>query len=166
MTSLIITSIKNNNDILDEWVRYHLAIGFSHILIYDNNSNLDDWPMSDYIISQCSNGYVTIIDKRNKQINVFNEFNKIYNKFDFYVIVNINEYISNKTQINNINELLKNENSSFFVNVYPFDIKDNNEILNLKEYIKNNSRIFKKQNDDNEPILLKSLFIKKILSVE
>jgi len=36
--SIISTQVRDENDYLDEWVRYHLGIGFDHIIIYDNKS--------------------------------------------------------------------------------------------------------------------------------
>jgi hypothetical protein len=37
MTSIISTQVRDEID-LDEWVTYHLGIGFDHIVIYDNKS--------------------------------------------------------------------------------------------------------------------------------
>jgi hypothetical protein len=36
--SIISTYVREDNDYLDEWVRYHLAIGFEHIVMYDHRS--------------------------------------------------------------------------------------------------------------------------------
>ncbi|MDD3151023.1 MAG: glycosyltransferase family 2 protein [Candidatus Gastranaerophilales bacterium] len=36
--SIISTQVKDENDYLDEWISYHLDIGFDHIVIYDNES--------------------------------------------------------------------------------------------------------------------------------
>src|SRR4030042_5031022 len=36
--SIISTQVRDENEYLDEWVRYHLGIGFDHIVIYDNKS--------------------------------------------------------------------------------------------------------------------------------
>jgi hypothetical protein len=38
MYSLIATMVRDDNDYIDEWVEYHHAIGFEHILIYDHKS--------------------------------------------------------------------------------------------------------------------------------
>jgi len=35
---MIATMVRDDNDYLDEWVEYHLAIGFEQILIYDHKS--------------------------------------------------------------------------------------------------------------------------------
>jgi len=36
--SSISTNVRDDNDYLDEWVKYHLGIGFEHITIYDHKS--------------------------------------------------------------------------------------------------------------------------------
>jgi hypothetical protein len=36
--SIISTYVREDNDYLDEWVTYHLAIGFEHIVMYDHRS--------------------------------------------------------------------------------------------------------------------------------
>jgi hypothetical protein len=36
--SIISTYVRDDNDYLDEWVTYHLAIGFEHIVMYDHRS--------------------------------------------------------------------------------------------------------------------------------
>lgn len=38
MYAMIATMVRDDNDYLDEWVAYHLAIGFERILIYDHLS--------------------------------------------------------------------------------------------------------------------------------
>lgn len=36
--AIISTQVKDENEYLDEWVQYNLALGFDHIVIYDNGS--------------------------------------------------------------------------------------------------------------------------------
>lgn len=36
--AIISTQVRDENEYLDEWVIYHLGIGFEHIVIYDNES--------------------------------------------------------------------------------------------------------------------------------
>jgi hypothetical protein len=36
--AILSTYVREDNDYLDEWVRYHLAIGFEHIVMYDHRS--------------------------------------------------------------------------------------------------------------------------------
>lgn len=38
--AIISTQVKDENPYLDEWVCYHLGIGFEHIVIYDNESSI------------------------------------------------------------------------------------------------------------------------------
>ena len=38
MYTLIATMVRDDTDYIDEWVEYHLAIGFDHVLIYDHLS--------------------------------------------------------------------------------------------------------------------------------
>lgn len=38
MYAMIATMVRDDGDYLDEWVEYHLAIGFDHVLIYDHLS--------------------------------------------------------------------------------------------------------------------------------
>ena len=40
MQTLIATMVREDNDYLDEWVEYHLGIGFEHVLIYDHLSTV------------------------------------------------------------------------------------------------------------------------------
>lgn len=36
--AILSTYVREDNDYLDEWVQYHLAIGFEHIVMYDHRS--------------------------------------------------------------------------------------------------------------------------------
>lgn len=36
--AILSTYVREDNDYLDEWVKYHLAIGFEHIVMYDHKS--------------------------------------------------------------------------------------------------------------------------------
>jgi len=38
MYVMVATMVRDDNDYIDEWVEYYLAIGFEHILIYDHKS--------------------------------------------------------------------------------------------------------------------------------
>ena len=40
-TAVICSIVKNEEAYLDEWIDYHLGIGFEHIYIYDNTDNYD-----------------------------------------------------------------------------------------------------------------------------
>jgi hypothetical protein len=38
--SIISANVRDDNDYLDEWIRYHLSIGFEKIIIYDHRSKI------------------------------------------------------------------------------------------------------------------------------
>lgn len=38
--SIISANVRDDNDYLDEWIDYHLSIGFEHIIIYDHLSKI------------------------------------------------------------------------------------------------------------------------------
>lgn len=50
---------KNEECFIEEWVHYHLSIGFEHIYIYDNNSRV---PISKILSGYVDSGLVTVID--------------------------------------------------------------------------------------------------------
>ena len=50
---------KDENPHLKEWILYHFAIGFEHIVIYDNNSKI---PVSTELAEYVAAGLVTVID--------------------------------------------------------------------------------------------------------
>ena len=51
--------IKDEDRDIREWLAYHLAIGFEHVLIYDNNSRI---PLSATLQDLVSAGLVTVVD--------------------------------------------------------------------------------------------------------
>lgn len=50
---------KNEDDFVEEWVKYHLSIGFEHIYIYDNNSAV---PVSKILSNYIDANLVSVID--------------------------------------------------------------------------------------------------------
>ena len=152
---------------LPEWIRYHLAIGFDHILIYDNNNGLENYPMPDEVISYCtgSNAKVNIVHKRNLELNAYVEFNKIDLGYDFKIMLKTDEFVSSKNEISNINELLANENSNLNVEIIPFDVINGEETLNIQKYKCYFPKYIKMANCKEEKET-KKIYIKKILSIE
>lgn len=55
---VICSCIKDEEIYLDEWVTYHLSLGFDHIWLYDNNSAIS---VAEYIKSYKWASYVTVI---------------------------------------------------------------------------------------------------------
>jgi len=97
MKNIICTLARNEDVYINDWIKYHLGIGFSHIIIYDNGF-VDDKPLSLSIDGSLMEN-VTIIDARYVQeIVVPNEF--IYKDFlqnpidyDWCAFIDIDEYI-------------------------------------------------------------------------
>ncbi len=152
---------------LPEWIRYHLAIGFDHILLYDNNNGLENYPMPDEVISYCTgdNAKVNIVQKRNLALDAYDEFNNIELGYDFKVMLKTDEFMSSENEISNINELLENENSNLNIEIIPFDVINGEERLNIKMYKCYFPRYMKMANCDIEKKTNK-IYIKKILSIE
>jgi hypothetical protein len=43
--SILSANVRDDNDYLDEWIMYHLSIGFDHIVIYDHKSQVPVKPL-------------------------------------------------------------------------------------------------------------------------
>ncbi len=63
MKSAICAISRNENNYLEEWITYHLHLGFNHIFIYDNN-NPDDNSTPQFCSIQSWKEQVTVIDYR------------------------------------------------------------------------------------------------------
>ena len=162
--SLLFGIVKKDNGWIDEWVRYHLAIGFDHILIYDNNDGLDDYPMTNYVIEQCTLGNITIENKRNILLNKFNEFNKINNDYEFTLMLDINEFLSFNNNETNLNMFLNKQNTSLLIDIFPLNIINDEEILDIEKYKCYWPKLFKKKNCEKHK-KTDNLIIKKIYFV-
>ena len=94
MKILLFTIIKKDNRWLDGWVKHHLDLGIDNILIYDNNDGREDYPMSDYIIEQCSNKRIKMENHRNKRLCFSDELYKLdCDGYDFVLGLKTNEYL-------------------------------------------------------------------------
>jgi hypothetical protein len=82
-----IVCIAKDEPTIDEWIEYHLNLGFTHIYIYAN-----DWKY------ECYNPYhypfVTVIDwpGKVKQLAAYNHFLKNY-LFEWAAFIDVDEYI-------------------------------------------------------------------------
>ena len=98
----VICVIALNEELyINEWIRYHLALGFSHIYIYDNSDT--------NILSGFKTEYVTIhhIPGKQKQFDAYNSFIKQYrNKHRWAAFIDCDEFIVLKN--NNIMNFLAN----------------------------------------------------------
>jgi hypothetical protein len=103
---VIICIAKLESNYIEEFVKYHLAIGFSHIFIYDN----EEEPTYEKLLNKYSaNITVSHIPIKYQQMNVYNDFikNVLFNSNITHVAcIDIDEFIVLK-QHNNIKDFIK-----------------------------------------------------------
>jgi hypothetical protein len=110
MITAICCIAKCENDYLQEWVDYHLNLGFTHIYIYDNN-DLDGERIEE-VLDKHIDKNIFIIDCRGKkayQATAYTKFYQLYgNKYDWIAYI-VDEFItfSEKSGLKNINDFLK-----------------------------------------------------------
>lgn len=80
---------------LEDWIKYHLALGFDGIFLCDNNSGDEDLEYVKHIKAQFPK--VQIINKRNKKYKQEKWYGEIYNKIgagDWCLFLDIDEYLA------------------------------------------------------------------------
>jgi hypothetical protein len=113
MRVALVCIAKNEDDYIEEWINYHLKLGFSKIYIYENN-----WRCSvknDNIVKIPYDGEVA-------QTWAYNDFIQKYrNNFDWVGFLDVDEFLCLK-QDNNVIDFLSrfNEYSGVGVNWYLF----------------------------------------------
>ena len=99
MTNVICAIAKNEHKYINDWVKWHIDIGFDRIYLFDNDDS--DKELSNYYLC-IDKEYlekVTIIGIRNSkeehlQQHVYNDFyNKFKNDFDWCMFIDIDEYL-------------------------------------------------------------------------
>lgn len=149
MKTLLLTSINNDNKWLDEWLRHHLKFGFSNIVIYDSNTGMNDYPLTDYAILMCTSKRIKVINYRDKILNSQDELNnKEYSNYDFVIWLSMDEYIASK-EFNKIENALENATSSLSLRTYPFSINNGKKKLMLDKYFSFKNKTLKNNSNDN-----------------
>ena len=77
MKTALVAIGRRENQYAREWVSHHLALGFDHIYIYDNNHKGEEHfetVLSDFV----AEGLVTIIDYRNMEKAQRSAYNVAY----------------------------------------------------------------------------------------
>ena len=126
---------KMENNYVNEWIDYHLAIGFDHIFLFDNN-DLNGERLSEVI----KNTNVTIIEKfigipkSQKESNNYC-YNTYGSKYDWIAFIDVDEFIRiDKNKFNNIKEFLSDIKFSncdlVRLNWRLFDDSDNINVIN------------------------------------
>ena len=96
MRTALVAIGRRENDYARDWVAHHLALGFDHIYIYDNNH---DWEevFIDVLIDYVEQGRVTIIDYRNlekAQRAAYNDaYQRLSGKYDWLAFFDFDEFL-------------------------------------------------------------------------
>ncbi len=91
----IVCCAKNENYYINDWIKYHLNLGFDHIYIYDNN---DSGNIKHYI-SKCYWKNITVFDIHGMlmpQKSIYTEWWKSDYRllYDFVAVIDIDEFIT------------------------------------------------------------------------
>ena len=94
MTPVICAIAKNENAYLLEWAEHHIALGFSHIYLYDNN-DVDGEHITDVFRSTTFVDKISIINVRGQKYIQKHVYNECYHQFDFdwCAFIDIDEFI-------------------------------------------------------------------------
>ena len=80
-----------------EYVEYYKSIGFDKIFIYDNNHDVEEH-FEDVLQSYIDDGFVTVIDYRNKeaaQLSAYNDcYSKYGNEYDWIAFFDFDEFLT------------------------------------------------------------------------
>lgn len=141
MNVALVCIAKGEDNYINEWVGYHLKLGFDKIYIYEN-----DW------FSNINHpDVITIpVNGPRQQIPVYNHFIKEYkNDYDWVAFLDVDEFIVLKKH-NNIHELMEQYPDTPALGINWVFFGDNNQIFNGDySLIK---RFTKRQENPNEHI--------------
>lgn len=97
MKTLLCCIVKQENLYLRNFVEYYKNIGFTNIVLYDNNDENGEYPqqvIGDYI----ANGFVIYVDVRGKhryQLEAYTEcYNRYSNDYDWIAFFDVDEFLS------------------------------------------------------------------------
>lgn len=128
-TSCILTVIKNEQEYLDEWIRYHLDLGIDHIFIFEDIDSDSHKEITDkYKDNVTLNSVFTVLDEETQKLVKEYKINKngnpqpIYikngllylkglNFYDWCFVIDNDEFITLETLNDNINDTLMLFNS-------------------------------------------------------
>ena len=101
--SSLVCIAKNEENYLDEWIRYHLKLGISEIFVFQNNWRYPFGPYEDERVHLIEFDGVRMMNP------CYNHFiNKYHDKFDFSVFLDVDEFL-----VINTNESIDDVFSSY-----------------------------------------------------
>ena len=96
MKTALIAIGRRENQYAREWVKHHLALGFDHIYIYDNNHTGEEM-FIDVLMDYVEQGRVTIIDYRNQekaQRPAYNDaYRRVSSHYDWLAFFDFDEFL-------------------------------------------------------------------------
>lgn len=98
LKTVIVCIVKKENQYLREFVEYYKNLGFTNIILYDNN-DIDGELLYPVISDYINSGFVKIYNVRgvqqyHLQLSVYNEaYKNYYNKYDWFAFIDCDEYI-------------------------------------------------------------------------
>ena len=120
----ICTIAKNEEDYLQEWIEYHLKIGFDFIVLYDNNDN----NKQEEICKKYQQ--VLYVKFKEKQYAAYNHFLKHFGEdFDYIAFIDIDEFIvfNPKQPIQNIKDFINKTNREYYH--FSWMVMDDNDLV-------------------------------------
>ena len=161
MQVYIITSAKFEECYIEEWVKYHLNMGFDKIIINDNNPKDYPYNPKDILKKYIDNGQVIVeryYDTHQLQHNIQEPdlenvytwlYNKYKNEFDWAAKLDIDEFIEISETNNDIKKfLLQNKFSNVLSILIPWkEYKVKDEYSYQYTRLKNNRDRFEINND-------------------
>lgn len=98
--------IKDENVYLEEWITYHLKIGFEHFYIYDNSSAI---PVKQTLEEIGLSQYATVIffEGKSMQVKAYNDCLDKYGRFSQWMaFIDLDEFVVPKSTKGNLREFL------------------------------------------------------------
>lgn len=96
MNTALVAIGRRENQYAREWVEHHLALGFDHIYIYDNNHDGEE-RFEDVLGDYICKGHVTVIDYRNReraQRSAYNDaYQRLSGKYDWMAFFDFDEFL-------------------------------------------------------------------------
>jgi hypothetical protein len=121
MKIALVCIAKGEDNYINEWVGYHLKLGFDKIHIYEN-----DW----FSNINHPNVITTAVNGRRQQIPVYNNFiNEYKNEYDWVAFLDVDEFIVLKKH-NDIHDLMNEYSTESALGINWVFFGDNNQTFN------------------------------------
>ena len=108
--------VKNENPYIREFVDYYKNLGFTNVILYDNNDSIDGEDILPIINDYIESGFLIYNEYKDKTVCQSDAYNECYsnykNDYDWICFFDTDEFISINTKT--INELLSNERYNNF----------------------------------------------------